>query len=311
MINRRKTLIRRMQTGLCMISFLWLSVLPLLAEPHILKTNNAYSAVSGKGAYAPPDYVYLTATVNVERAADQEVFISKWAGSVVMPTADDKITMSVNGTNNDIIVYQSYPGASYIAYSNITAYLEVGSNQLVFKVWNCFLDEYGCEPLWVLVWGEGPLDERIDEKASSAEPIELTSGNLYFGETDLYIPCPGFPLSLSRHYDSIKTNNAGSLGGKWIHNLDIRLSDTNFVAGGITNYWKILKMGDGQTYWFQQNAGNQYIYRAQPKLIEAGGERFAVPCDTGWRNVVLLRYQRDSGNGFQSMGPESDLYLYK
>ena len=66
----------RIQTGLCMISCFWLSVLPLLAEPHVVQARKAYDDKSGSGANTPPDYVYHTGFVDIRRKNFNPVFKS-------------------------------------------------------------------------------------------------------------------------------------------------------------------------------------------------------------------------------------------
>lgn len=54
-----------------------------------------------------------------------------------------------------------------------------------------------------------------------SDPVNLKNGNLCYPTTDLSIPCVGFPLSVTRSYNS-RSLYTGIFGFGWSSNLDIR-----------------------------------------------------------------------------------------
>jgi len=119
-------------------------------------------------------------------------------------------------------------------------------------------DSWGAGSPAAQVWVEGqnyeihPRSVNPDPKrAVRGDPINTINGNMSLAETDVIISCPGLPLQFTRYYNSMVDCN-GTLGRRWGHNYDLRLTSTNTVFSGVTNTWKTLHTGDGELYWFLQ-----------------------------------------------------------
>ncbi|MFO7871732.1 MAG: RHS repeat-associated core domain-containing protein [Kiritimatiellia bacterium] len=90
--------------------------------------------------------------------------------------------------------------------------------------------------------------------APVGDPINTINGNVELGETDIYIPCPGPDINLSRSYNSTLDYN-NTFGHRWTHSYDWSLSSTTTVFKGTENSWKILQTGQGTRFWFEDNEG--------------------------------------------------------
>ncbi len=67
--------------------------------------------------------------------------------------------------------------------------------------------------------------------SSTTEPIDTTTGNNYFTERRMQIPCPGIPLELNLKYQSVTSTPEGNLGKRWHHSYEWSLDDqTNNVT---------------------------------------------------------------------------------
>ncbi len=91
--------------------------------------------------------------------------------------------------------------------------------------WECWYDwdESSYEICdWVPYWVEGDEEwQTVCTKiSSSTEPIDTATGNNYFTEPRLYVPCPGLPLQLNLKYQSKSSQSLGMLGKGWVHSYE-------------------------------------------------------------------------------------------
>ncbi|MBA4387731.1 MAG: hypothetical protein C0404_07100 [Verrucomicrobia bacterium] len=89
----------------------------------------------------------------------------------------------------------------------------------------------------------------------AGDPVNVLSGNMFMQETDFSIPCPGLALTFERWYNGGQAST-GSLGSGWQTIYDWKLSDLATDMSGYTLYWKQLRSGDGQSYFFRQIGTN-------------------------------------------------------
>ncbi len=85
-------------------------------------------------------------------------------------------------------------------------------------------------------------NEKTEGCKSTDEPIDVLSGNNYFTEQRLHIPCPRVSLDLNLKYQSVTTQPEGLLGKDWLHSYEWFLS---VEANGATLY-----TGDGSKFLF-------------------------------------------------------------
>ena len=82
------------------------------------------------------------------------------------------------------------------------------------------------------------------------DPINTLNGNNTLNETDLAVACPAFDLAFVRAYNSAATAS-NTMGRGWTHSLDWSLASvSNTAYGSRAGTFKVLKTGDGQSYWF-------------------------------------------------------------
>jgi len=102
----------------------------------------------------------------------------------------------------------------------------------------------------------------MEECASTVDPINLISGNVYFDQTDIIIPCPGIDLVFRRRYNSAQANRS-VFGVGWSHSYGESL-EFSYPPG---ERWVTLRGADGR----------EISWRESPN----GG--FETSVDTGWR----------------------------
>jgi len=104
-----------------------------------------------------------------------------------------------------------------------------------------------------------------------SDPVNLKNGNLYFPTTDLSIPCVGFPLSVTRSYNS-RSLYTGIFGFGWSSNLDIRAE--------VQKYKVVMMEADGfrETFTFVQQKGGVRRFRSPGgnKSIEIQKDRITM-----------------------------------
>ena len=124
-----------------------------------------------------------------------------------------------------------YPAFRRFVDGNLDAYLYNSTYQII-AVRSCyglpniydeittgdksFVDSEACPSLT-----EQPQQEKIE---TVGEPINVANGNMFTEKTDIMIPAVGFPLGLSRTYNS-QDNHNGQFGHGWRSNYDITLEE--------------------------------------------------------------------------------------
>ena len=74
-------------------------------------------------------------------------------------------------------------------------------------------------------WGSGWVLISMDyDDDDTKEPIDTATGNNYFTEKGLYVPCPGISLELDLKYQSISEHPEGIFGANWIHSYEWQLN---------------------------------------------------------------------------------------
>lgn len=85
--------------------------------------------------------------------------------------------------------------------------------------------------------------------ARTIDPINTISGAITLDETDLAVACPGFGLVFERSYNSKASN--GVMGRGWSHSFEWSLATvTNGAYQNRMGNFKVLRTGDGQSFWF-------------------------------------------------------------
>ncbi|MCF7818698.1 MAG: DUF6531 domain-containing protein, partial [Kiritimatiellales bacterium] len=124
-------------------------------------------------------------------------------------------------------------------------------------------------PVWV---DEGGEDEEEGSDGSTTEPIDTASGNNYFTENRLYVPCPGLPLELDLKYQSIANGPAGILGQGWRHScewtLDVQTNDATLCTGAGNRF--VFTQGTNGLY--QPPRGSKWNLAAS-----GGGHELSLP----------------------------------
>ena len=96
-------------------------------------------------------------------------------------------------------------------------------------------------------------------EAETTDPINLMTGNQTIDTTDIAIPCPGFDLVFSRHYNSAAPNiYMNDMGRGWTHNYQWSLTNSVEFDGSAIVNWKVLRTGDGQTFKFRDHGNDTY-----------------------------------------------------
>ena len=115
-------------------------------------------------------------------------------------------------------------------------------------------------------------DEDEEDDGSTKEPINTQTGNNYFTEKRLYVPCPNIPLELNLKYQSVTNGSAGRLGQGWRHSyewtLDVQTNDATLYTGS-GNKLVFEKNTNG---FFQPPEGSRWKITAS-----GGGHEIALP----------------------------------
>lgn len=128
---------------------------------------------------------------------------------------------------------------------------------------------------------EGNHDEQTGGPADTAEPIDTTTGNNYFTEDRLHIPCPGIPLEVNLKYQSVTTQPEGLLGTNWRHSYEWHLAvETNQA---------VLYSGSGNKYVFRKENGSFFSPASNNWTLEEAPNGYRVGLPGG------LRYEFDAG----------------
>ena len=87
------------------------------------------------------------------------------------------------------------------------------------------------------------------DDACTTEPINTISGNNYFHENDLVVPCPGLSLEFVRSYNSVQ-NREGAFGKGWSHTYEYSLTVITNPFAQPTNEWMVLLTSEGREFKF-------------------------------------------------------------
>ncbi|MFH1777869.1 MAG: DUF6531 domain-containing protein [Candidatus Omnitrophota bacterium] len=88
----------------------------------------------------------------------------------------------------------------------------------------------------------------------TGSPVHLNVGNYFTSHQDLYIPCQGLSIDITRTYNSQDKYN-GAIGHGWNFTYNLRLYR---VEEGGGEYYIIIRRGDGVRYRFTENADGTY-----------------------------------------------------
>jgi YD repeat-containing protein len=122
----------------------------------------------------------------------------------------------------------------------------------------------------------------------SIDPVNLATGNYYYGHQDLIIPGPGLPLAINRSYNALDSNN-GPFGSGWTFNYNMNLAVITgsgnvavreedgkidvftLIPGGnysppLSDVDKLTKNSDG-SYIFEKENQIEYFFTTDGKLI--------------------------------------------
>jgi RHS repeat-associated protein len=85
------------------------------------------------------------------------------------------------------------------------------------------------------------------------------SGNYALSNTDLHLSTRGFPLAITRNYDSVRLVD-GPFGISWTTSLTGNLSETTYLYSAPSTYYKevTILMEDGKPYGFRENPDGSY-----------------------------------------------------
>jgi len=142
--------------------------------------------------------------------------------------------------------------------------------------------------------------------ACSKEPINTMSGDNFFTENDLQVPCPGLSLELVRNYNSVQEHE-GSLGKGWTHTYEWNLTALTHPFAEPTNDWMVLRTAEGREFKFPKQ-GATYGPCAENNLkLDNSGAGYTVTLPAGvvysfntngaltgikdaWNNQLTLNY---------------------
>jgi len=149
-------------------------------------------------------------------------------------------------------------------------------------------------------------EERVPDEcvASTREPINLISGDMFDRALDIFIPCPGIDIELSRHYISGDGATDGSLGIGWSHSYDWSVATTDMVYEAdinVTNQNLIVRCGKGRTYTLPQVVTNGWSEVYDMPLW------FAAAVSGGGYNLDVgegIAYQFDANGVLSQIGDE-------
>jgi RHS repeat-associated protein len=128
----------------------------------------------------------------------------------------------------------------------------------------------------------------------TGEPINLLNGDNLISEHDFTIPCPGIPLTFTRKYHSAADANHATLGPRWFHTYDWRISKSSCVISNTgesylhTNLWMTLQTGQGDQYFFQGPSNGMF---------------------TSW-NTANWKLNGDETNGYKVTMPAGYVYAF-
>ena len=89
--------------------------------------------------------------------------------------------------------------------------------------------------------------------AKAGVGVDVATGNLVLTETDIRIPTVGFPLEVTRTYNSLTASTAsGVFGNGWTWNYGVNLDVTTDTYGAI------LTSADGAKHYFKRNADGTF-----------------------------------------------------
>lgn len=234
---------------------------------NILDSWHIWEPASGSSPTPPFDpYSFQSGGCVVPRARNTELFfISGYDDAVVAPGIDDYIQISSNGAPFveiwNIFGVGSIDVSGYIPVGGTNPYAGyIGQGTILsFEAVDCTADDFSCSNMYVVkVDGSKQLPSKTgDTKANSKEPINSISGNLWFENAGLTVPCPGMPLSFERKYNSVQTGD-GIMGKGWAHSYDWSIGETNTTFAGHAFTWKVLRTGGGDEYNFCAGANNTF-----------------------------------------------------
>ncbi len=116
-------------------------------------------------------------------------------------------------------------------------------------------------------------------KTCTASPCFAKTGVYTMDATDLQILTIGFPLTVSRTYESSRVVD-GALGYGWRSNLGARLYYATYLVAAPSTVWKeaVLVMPDGESYRFREEANGSFTPPAgrRDTLTKAGDGTFTL-----------------------------------
>jgi RHS repeat-associated protein len=93
-----------------------------------------------------------------------------------------------------------------------------------------------------------------DNSKDKSDPVNLTTGNFNYNQTDIHLKSRGMPLELTRTYNS-RDIQEGPFGYGWTHNYNIYLSTG--VSDGVNTY-VLLRHANGNTDQYVQLSGGSF-----------------------------------------------------
>lgn len=218
--------------------------------------RTGYGGMPWSGSYAAWRYIW-----NVQLTIDLRSFTNSVYKSAWLEWPVD-------------IAYE-YSGPTYSPYRRIdfSRQLTLGATQVVYEVfapteWPTW-HEYDVLGVVAKVWlvqangypkvyvSTQNYEVRPDSvnpdkvKALLGDPINLINGNVSLTATDISLSCPGFPLEFVRSYNSA-FDYSGSLGPRWTHSLNWFITPTNTVFNGVTNHWRVVWTGTGDSWSYRE-----------------------------------------------------------
>jgi len=141
------------------------------------------------------------------------------------------------------------------------------------------------------------------EDSSTEEPIDTTTGNNYFTESRISVPCPGIPLEVGLKYQSVTSMPEGRLGKGWHHSYEWTLDDqtTNAVIHAATGGKLVFELGTNGLYqppesskWELEATTNGYEATLPEGKQQVGtrGDHERIRGDLARRDGLQLRHQR-------------------
>lgn len=191
-----------------------------------------------------------------------------------VPIANQTLTVALelpNHTYVETVTVTTDAGGSFSYSRTEKALLTVSGGQIITLA-SPLQIEGTSFPVMILNWGGGggggggrdPKDDEVDpeddpenngkpespEDEEAADPINITTGNMYHTHQDLYIPGKGLPLNFTRTYNSRDTYE-GPLGYGWTHSYNIFLKEDS--SGNVRE-----RDEDGSLIIFTKNPDGSY-----------------------------------------------------